>query len=532
MRSFKPFLYLIFILAILLLVTTKRDPELTKPLEMVVVPGTHTSMPFDEMRKLMPERLKYIKENSTFLEPYKKEALEFIESKIQGVGDEQMPLMLYSTPNSELGYYRIDPLQGTPEQLTSFQFQQGALGWFWIYGTFIDSAGHTASYMYYLIRMDAFPPALREKMGIPLGASTYYFISAGVGRGDSWSYTPFKICRGEYKIESDTVFSFKALDLPEGWDYTLSMKGVGNFFITSAWKDTADEKNGFEMGLTQRRPPLLDNPEGCSPCAGGAGTLYFSYTQMETGGELTVGDSSSLYAGGTGWVDRQWLNNRVSSVYLALLSNSMSVFKSEPRGLGKYVWLNLHLGDTLQYMASGLFTDDEKVSKGMQFTPIANRYGPGTPQYRVESSAEILETVVREGIEFPVKYRITLPDGIYIIDGTKFDKSLSIDVSNNLHWNGSAIVYDEAGKMVGTGFLEANQFANSDQYSSNMLRGMGLDTTAEIKSLMFSGGMLTFDEGLPSLLVSALIIIAVIVCIVLFIMSLVKRKEKKTRFAK
>lgn len=529
MRKFKPFLYLIFIIAILVLVTTKRDPELTDPLKTVVVPGTHTSMPFDEMRKLMPERLKYIKDNSTFLEPYNKEALGFIESKIQGVTDEQMPLMLYSAPNSELRYYRIDPIRGTPEQLTSFQFQQGGLGWFWIYGTFIDSAGHTASYMYYLIRMDAFPPGLREKMGIPLGASTYYFISAGVGRGDEWSYTPFKICRGEYKIESDTVFSFKGLDLPEGWDYTLSMNGVGNFFITTAWKDTADKKNGFEMGLTQKRPPLLDNPEGCSPCAGGAGTLYFSYTQLETGGELTVEDSTSLYAGGTGWVDRQWLNNRVSSVYLSLLSNSMSLFKNEPRGLGKYVWLNLHLGDTLQYMASGLFTADEKVSKGMKFTPIANRYGPGTPQYKVESSAEVLETVVREGIEFPVKYRITLPDGTYILDATRFDKSLSIDVSNNLHWNGSAIVYDEGGKMVGTGFLEANQFADSDAYQSNMLRGMGADTTAEIKAIMFSGGELTFDEGLPSLIVSALIIIAVIVCIVLFVMSLVKRKEKKKK---
>ena len=525
MRILKPFLYLLIIIVLLVLVTSKRDPVLEDPLKTVIVPGTYTSMPFSRMKTLMPERLKYIKENSTFLEPYKSEALEMVESKIQGVTDEQMPLLLYGAPNSELGYYRIDPIQGTPEQLTSFQFEQGALGWFWIYGTFIDSAGNTASYMYYLIRMDAFPPGLREKMGLPMGSTTYYFISAGVGRNDKWSFTPYKITRGEYIIESDSKFSFKALDLPEGWDNTLAMNGVGNFSITTSWKDTADMNNGFKANLIQEREPLPDNPHGCSPCAGGAGTLYFSYTQMNTGAELTVEDSTSQYTDGTGWVDRQWLNNRVSSVYLSLLSNSMSIFEDQPRGLGKYVWLNLHLGDTLQYMASGLFTADEKVSKGMKFTPIANRYGPGTPQYKVESNAEILETVVRDGIEFPVKYRIELPDGTFIIDATKFDKSLSIDVSNNIHWNGSAIIYNTEGKMVGTGFLEANQFADSDTYQSNMLQGMGLDTSAQTKAIMFSNGKLTFEEGMPSLVVSILILLITLACIILFFKALAKRKK-------
>jgi hypothetical protein len=531
MRIFKPFLYLLIIILMLVLVTSKRDPVLEDPLKTVVVPGTYTSMPYDELRRLIPEKLKYIKENSTFLEPYNKETFDFIESKVQSVGDEQLPLLLYSVPNTELGYYRIDPIQGTPEQLTSFQFEQGALGWFWIYGTFIDSAGNTASYMYYLIRMDSFSPDLRKKLGIPLANASYYFISAGVGRDNNWRFTPYKVCRGEYVIESDSVFSFKALDLPEGWDYALAMNGVGNFKLTTAWKDTTNKTNGFDVNLIQKREPLLDNPQGCSPCAGGAGTLYFSYTQMGTDGELTVDDSSSQYTGGTGWVDREWLNNRVSSVYLSLIANTTALFKDDPRGLGKYVWLNLHLGDTLQYMASGLFKPDEKIYKGMKFNPIANRYGPGTPQYKVPATAEILETVVKAGIEFPQKIKIELPDGTYILDVSKFDNSLSIDVTNNIHWNSSSIVYDMEGKMVGTGFQECNQFADNETYQTNMLKGMGLDTNAQTKAVMFSNGKLTWEEGMPSLVVSALIVIITLACIVLFFLALIKRKGKKPKYS-
>lgn len=525
MKILKLFIYLVLIVALILFLLWKRSPILSDPVAMVEQPGTYTSMPYSEFNKLIPQRLQYVKDKSTFLEPYDKNKLEFIMQNIGSVTDMQKIIMMAGVPNVEMGYYGIDPIKQDPKVLSSFQFEQGMTGWFWIYGTFIDSTGNTASFMYYIVRMDMFPPELRKEMNLPMGSTTYYFISTGVGRGNEWKYSPFMFVRGEYKINSDSSFSFKAIDAPAGWVSNLNMDSFGNFEIESGWADSAGKKNGFAANMQAERTPFLNNPGGCTPCAGGAGTLYFSYTQLNTNGSITLNDSAAAYRNGNGWVDRQWLNRQVSTVYFSLFANIVNVFETETRGLGKYVWLNLHLKKDLQYMVSGNFSENELITKGTVFQTNTNRYGPNDDiQWKIKGvTAEVLDTMTTDGINFPVKYKINTPDGVYILDVAKFPNSVSIDLTNNLHYNGSGLVYDTTGRLVGTGFMEANQFAPNSQYTANVLKGMGLDTTAQ-NIAMFSGySQLPFWEGFPSLLVGISAIIVLISLIVLFIRTLFKK---------
>ena len=268
MQLIKLVIYLALILGIIYLLSQKRAPELNDPVKMVMAPGTYKSLPYDELRKLMPERFKYIKEKSTFLEPYDKDKLDLISDKITKVTGEQMIFMMMSAPNSGLGYYRLEPFEAPFDNAavhTSFQFEQGMVGWFWIYGTFADSAGATASFMYYVFRIDTFPPELRKSMNLPLGATTYYYISSGVGRGSEWHYSPFKICRGEYNIKSDSAFSFTGIDLPDGWKSILKMDSAGEFSLESFWPeknkpDTTNRKQGFNIHMSQQKASPAQRP--------------------------------------------------------------------------------------------------------------------------------------------------------------------------------------------------------------------------------------------------------------------------------
>ena len=253
--------------------------------------------------------------------------------------------------------------------------------------------------------------------------------------------------------------------------------------------------------------------------------MYFSYTQLKTGGTLTLNDSSANYTNGTGWIDRQWANGQVSTVYMSLIANTVKVFQTTQGGLGKYIWLNLHLGRELQYMIYVFPSPDSTMTKGTTFVSTINRYGNGTPEYGLKGKGKVLETVMNNGIEFPLKYSLETKDGTYILDGSKFSKSVSIDISNNIHWDGSAIVYDQSGKIAGTGFLEANQFTEKNTYAANELLAMGLDTTKENKAMFSSETKLPLAQGLPGILALLLAVIIVIVLIVLFIRTIFKKQK-------
>jgi hypothetical protein len=520
-----PVIIVIILIGIYYLLTMNTAPVLSDPHTMTMAPGKYESLPYDQYKKLIPAKVDYIKKHSTFLEPYDERKFDILLKDLDKITGEQAVLRMTAMPNTQLGYYRVDPLKGDPVTYTSYQFEQGLIGWFWVYATFLQPDGSTASYMFYICRLDMLSPAQRKELNLPMASTTYYQVSIGVGKNDIWDYTPYKICRGRYTIESDSVFSFEGLELPEGWKCNFSTKHKGTLAIDAYWKNDSGKRDGFTMDIHGVQPPFFNGPEGCAPCTGGAGTMYLSYTQLIHNGTMTIRDSTENYKDGIGWNDRQWMNGQVSTPYVALLKNVTSLFKPTVSGLGKYLWLNLHLSDTLQYMVYSFFPLDQKISKGFHFTSVQKRYTAAGMEDKLSGDVEVLETTMRHDIEFPIKYKIVTKDGTWILDATRFDKSTSLDVSNNIHWDGSAIIYDTAGHIRGTGFLEANQFTEPELYTTNMLIGMGVDTTKANKELFAEVSSLPAKVLMPSAI--ALVAVAIVVLVLLAILARYVKTKKE-----
>ncbi len=126
-------IYTVILVVLLIVLHLKTSPVMTdSDKSKVTSPGVYTSMKFDDIKKLIPQRIDYIKEKSTFLEPYDKAKLDFISGKIPGSTGEEMISLMLSIPNGEKGYYRMEPAN-KPAPLSAFQFEQGMTAWYWIY---------------------------------------------------------------------------------------------------------------------------------------------------------------------------------------------------------------------------------------------------------------------------------------------------------------------------------------------------------------------------------------------------------------
>jgi hypothetical protein len=207
----------------------------------------------------------------------------------------------------------------------------------------------------------------------------------------------------------------------------------------------------------------------------------------------------------------------------------MGMFNTSTGGLGKYVWLNLHLADSLQYMIYSFLPLDSPVVVGTKFNTTQHRYGYKT-EWELTGTAEVLATTVIDGITFPIKYKLSTREGSVILDASKFNKSISIDPSNNIHWDGSGIIYDSTGNnMIGTGFLEANEFADPNTYTTNLLQSIGLPVTPDNITMFGTTSQLTVSEGLPSLIVIILVVLAILILVVLFIKEIFHKKKTITK---
>jgi hypothetical protein len=440
-------------------------------------------------------------------------------------------------PNTDVGNIAINPLQDNPLSTTTFQFGQGSTGWYFLYGTFIVDAStnppQVGNFFAYIFRVETIPDKLREQLKLAPGTSTYYNLVGGVGINGVWYKTPYIMTRGTYQVMTETTFNFTALDLPAGYAYSFSSLATGQFSINVQWVDPVSNKPvGFSAYLNSVRPPFYAGDKGCSPCVQGAGSLYWSYTQMTVDASLTIpGTDPKTYSNGTGWIDHEWLNTNIDGVSSNILANILAMFSGASRGLGEYLWINLHVTPNLQYMITALPKIALSVDSEIPMT--VNRYANTTTwglkgSLVVKKVKGILDPGLNVTVNFPTAYQIIIPGKFggliggsdvlpeeYYIDTTPFGDNVTIDLNNNLHWDGSALLYDSTQKLIpgGSAFSEVNKVIDIANYNRNILSIIGLDPTPS-NIQMLSGGKLPFIQGLFSLAI-------VISMIILFIIFLV-----------
>ncbi len=428
------------------------------------------SLPLNELSKYLKKRIQYVVDNSSDLDPYNKKQFNIVAQSILDNSNnlEATVLNTILLPNADLGNIPITPLLKDPIQTTNFQFGQGMTGWYFLYNTFVQG-DIVANVFFYLMRLETIPDVLREKLNLNPGESTYYNIVGGVGINGKWYYSPYKICRGKYEAFTETTFNFEALDIP-GWMCEMSSLTNGTFDINMSWNNIT-----FRSNMRAIRPPFYNHPKGCTPCIEGAGSLYWSYTQMETSALIQIPDKiEGLYydygyhfSNGTGWIDRQWVNQYLTGRLGKIFVNIVDSINNKPRGLGRYLWYNLHVSKNLQYMATAFPKDDLK--KGDIIDALFNRYSEDV-EYGINGKITILEIVNIDGTIFPTIIHFNLFNGEeYVLNSRPFGNNVTIDGSNNFHWTGSALLYKD-NKLIGTGFCEANQLQDFKEYTLNIFK--------------------------------------------------------------
>lgn len=489
-------------------------------------PMTAITSDFSILKNVALDRIQYIKNKSGFLKPYNKNVMDIVSDMTTNATTlNNLAIASMLLPNSSIGMYPLDKL-GNAADTNVFQFEQGGIGWYWGYGTY-----PSASIMFYIIRIELGNPDVRRKYNLPIGSTTVYSLSFGVGSNGQWLYSPFCICGGSYIALSNKKFMFSASDpITKVSTVFTGDSQTGTFNLDFSFMSTTGIPVKCTTSLSQDNPsvPHLNAPYGCAPCISGAGTLYWSYTQLNTSSSISIGQNPPLIVdNGDGWMDKQWMRGGdPKQVFLQCLSN-ISQVKAFTGGLGRYIWLNLHIttpsGTKIQYMLSCFPDQFMQIASNQSFDAKYNIYSDSlsSPVYSQQGRITITDVQVVQGITFPKTITTSVKDldgvsNIYTIDTSAYGDTVTIDLTGNFHWSGSATLSSASSGFYGTAFVEANQFETASDYMTVMLQKGGVSNPQDA-SKAFSGGALKKSQIVVSVFILILPILILAVLIILLL---------------
>jgi len=480
-----------------------------KRYEIPRFPLISTSLDYTNLKSLLQERCDFVTKYSGLFNPYDTKKVNVVKNLCANNTDVRKSIVsiLWLLPNNCVGYYPIYPPLD-PNTMT-FRFGQGISEWDFLYSTSYDPVTkNNSSFFCYIMRLDILPPKMLKDNKLGEGDASYYNIALGVGINGAWERAPLIVCRGTYISTSISTFSFTSLDIDNGavsWSSSLN----GEFALQFSFTSTNQKICNFNGTLQAIRPPFNAGVGGCMPCIAGVGTLYTSYTQLLVNSTINLDASSAIQTNAIGWIDHQWINTQINELPIKLIAN----LSSASRGLGRYMWLNLHVTDNLQYMVNV----HPKVSptKGSKFSGadiLTNRYPQNNiPQYNVETTVEVLNTVMISNTEYPTIYKLHIESEVYILDSTPFGTCVTYDLSGSDHWDGSGLLYDYANNLIGTCFLEASQLQDMNEYNTVKYEVCGVDTKNDSTTLnTLNSTKLPFSQLLPTYIFFLVLIIAFI----------------------
>jgi len=532
----------ILTLVLVVLMLPSRASSRRLPLTAGAPLKTHTE--FEVLRRVALDKLDLVKRRSGVFSPYNEQIMTNCEEGLRNAQTlDQLVAAFLFMPNKSIGTHALEALE-KPQDTTLFQFEQGTTGWYWGYATY-----PTANIMFYIIRLDLGTPETRAKHDLDIGKTTLYCVSVGAGSHGKWYYSPYIICGGTYTSNGDNMFEFKA-----GWknglaefdgdkqDYLIFTKKrnkegietLGLDFNVSGGIDADNPRGpitmfGSKTTFTITQDPTFNNPKGCAPCASGAGTLYWSYTQLSAISSITIGNQVEVFKDGDGWLDRQWMrSNDPRQLIYKIFLTIMQSFKSTG-GLGRYIWLNIHL-TKIQYMITAFPRPGAIIKKGDTYAARYNTYSKllKSPVFRRRGAIRVDEVITVQGVVFPSLLTVTLSDlsgteRVYSVDTRPYGKCVTLDITGNLHWSGSAKLEGPA-KLDGgrgTAFAEFNQFEDIRAYRKTTLEKAGM-ATDDIQ--LYTNAPLNIEQILPSLLVVVAISLLIVSFVVLLVIGVKKEK--------
>jgi predicted secreted hydrolase len=232
---------------------------------------------------------------------------------------------------------------------------------------------------------------------------------------------------------------------PAGTDDAWSLDWNGEAFDLSARDDAA----GFSIRLSTRprKPLVLQGPNGFSRKgeSASAASQYYSFTRLETRGEITL-DGERIEVSGESWMDREFSSSQL-----------------EARQAG-WDWFSLRLDDGRDLMLYLMRDEAGSLDFGSGTLVAAD----GTARYLAESDFEIevLDhwTSPETRARYPSKWMIRLPGLELIVTPALADQENRSRLPRGVfYWEGAVEIESPAGTSLGKGFVELTGYGTGNR---------------------------------------------------------------------
>lgn len=383
------------------------------------------------------------------------------------------------------------------------------LGWHFIVGSCIGDNGKEYGVQFMFWQYALLPPDIASHFGLSDIENQIVELHLAVSEagGDHHRSKPILISGTTGLIDfSDKPFDYtmgknKIRSLEKNSTFPMQIKGWG----LDLNPDSPSEIE-VDITLTQTKEYLLQGKEGCDPCCGGVGTLYYSVPNLRVDPErstLRINDEEVTLKSGKFWYDHQWCNGMLPAgsprVKVLRAANNMNDkaaggwdwFMAQFKDDRELTMASIHSNENVQFYeqtgpnppktmevaVSGKYYDAENISKNVKgelkitewirsvrsqdpdlYPPTNNWY----PQKWEFKFGEDVPEDIREFVMVPI-----------------VNHGQSGFFGNGLHYSeGAVYLLDGDGNSIGRGFAESTGYIDP---MINRLRLAGLPATEEMR---------------------------------------------------
>ena len=460
----------------------------------------------ERMRYLLREKLK----NPDSFTPGYKNVYETLIKYSKSLSPYQMYAMTFFLGMDSSKGYKPIPAKADfeiPEDdAPQWDYQ---LGWHFIVGSCIGKNGKEYGVQFMFWQYALLPLDIAKHFGLSDIENQFIELHLAISEagGKHYRSKPIAVAGTTGLIDfSDKPFDYtlgrnKIRSLSDDSTFPMQIKGRG----VDLDSDSQSEIE-VDITLTQTKEYLLQGKEGCDPCCGGVGTLYYSVPNLRVDPDrsiLRINEEEVSLKDGKFWYDHQWCNGMLPAgnprVKVLRAANNMNTkaaggwdwFMAQFKGDREITMASIHSHEMMQFLnqtgpnppeimeaeVSGKYIDEKSNSKKIKgmlrisewikseksqdpgLYPVTNVWYPQKWQF---SFGEDIPEDIRNFVMIP------------IVSGGQ-----SGFFANGLHYSeGAVYLRDLEGDSIGRGFAESTGYADP---ILNRLKLAGLPATEEMR---------------------------------------------------
>ncbi len=461
----------------------------------------------ERMRYLLSEKLK----NPDSFTPSYKNVYETLSEYSKSLSPHQMYAMTFFLGMDSSKGYKPIPAKADfkiPEdEAPQWDYQ---LGWHFIVGSCIGNNGKEYGVQFMFWQYALLPPDIAKYFGLSDIENQFIELHLAISEagGKHHRSKPIGVAGTTGLIDfSDKPFNYtlgmnKIASLSEDSTFPMRIRGRG-FDLDPASPSEIE----VDITLTQTKGYLLQGKEGCDPCCGGVGTLYYSVPNLRVDPDrsvLRINKEEVSLKNGKFWYDHQWCNGMLPAgnprVKVLRAANNMNEkaaggwdwFMAQFKGDREITMASIHSHEMVQFLnqdgpnppeameaeVSGKYIDEESNPKNIKGTlkisewikseksqdpnlyPVTNTWYPQKWEF---SFGEDVPEDIRSFVMIP------------IVNGGQ-----SGFFANGLHYSeGAVYLIDPAGNSIGRGFAESTGYSDP---ILNRLKLAGIPANEEMQN--------------------------------------------------